>query len=70
MFRRHHVLESGLQKAVKTAVDRAGITKRISTHIFRHYAELKIMPSWHVCITPMFLFSLPLFIHPPSDYSA
>ncbi len=36
MFRRHHVLESGLQKAVKTAVDRAGITKRISTHIFRH----------------------------------
>ena len=36
MFRRHHVLESGLQKAVKTAVDRTGITKRISTHIFRH----------------------------------
>ncbi len=35
-FRRHHVLESGLQKAVKIAVDRAGITKRISTHIFRH----------------------------------
>ena len=36
MFRRHHVLESGLQKAVKIAVDRAGITKRISAHIFRH----------------------------------
>ncbi len=35
-FRRHHVLESGLQKAVKVAVDRAGITKRVSTHIFRH----------------------------------
>jgi integrase len=35
-FRRHHVLESGLQKAVKVAVDRAGITKRISAHIFRH----------------------------------
>ncbi len=30
------MLESGLQKAVKIAVDRAGITKRISTHIFRH----------------------------------
>jgi len=34
--RRHHVLESGLQKAVKTAVDRAGITKRVSCHTFRH----------------------------------
>ena len=35
-FRRHHVLESGLQKAVKVAVNRAGITKRVSTHVFRH----------------------------------
>jgi len=35
-FRRHHVLESGLQKAVKIAVDRAGITKRVSTHTLRH----------------------------------
>ena len=35
-FRRHHVLESGLQKAVKIAVDRAGITKRFGTHTFRH----------------------------------
>jgi integron integrase len=34
--RRHHVLESGLQKAVKLAVDRAGITKRIGCHTFRH----------------------------------
>ena len=30
------MLESGLQKAVKVAVDRAWITKRISAHIFRH----------------------------------
>ena len=36
MFRRHHVLESGLQKAIKIAVDRAGITKRVSAHTFRH----------------------------------
>ena len=35
-LRRHHVLESGLQKVVKIAVDRAGITKRVTTHIFRH----------------------------------
>jgi integron integrase len=34
--RRHHVLESGLQKAVKKAVDKAGITKRVSCHTFRH----------------------------------
>jgi integron integrase len=34
--RRHHVLESGLQKAVKVAVDRAGLTKRVSCHTFRH----------------------------------
>jgi integron integrase len=34
--RRHHVLESGLQKAVKVAVDRAGIDKRVSCHTFRH----------------------------------
>jgi len=36
ILRKHHVLESGLQKAVKNAVDRAGITKRVGTHTFRH----------------------------------
>jgi len=36
VVRRHHVLESGLQKAVKIAVDRAGITKRVGCHTFRH----------------------------------
>jgi len=35
-IQRHHVLESGLQKAVKVAVDRAGISKRVSCHTFRH----------------------------------
>jgi len=34
--RRHHVLESGLQKAVKTAVQQAAILKRVSCHTFRH----------------------------------
>ncbi len=34
--RRHHVLESGLQKAVKLAVRKAGITKRVSCHTLRH----------------------------------
>jgi integron integrase len=33
---RHHILESGLQKAVKLAVDRARISKRVGCHTFRH----------------------------------
>jgi integron integrase len=33
---RHHVKESGLQKAVKTAVSKAGITKRAGCHTMRH----------------------------------
>ena len=43
--RRHHVLESGLQKAVKRSVDRAGITKRVGCHTFRHNADSRIMPT-------------------------
>ena len=34
--RRHHVLESGLQKAVKTAVSKSGIDKRATVHTLRH----------------------------------
>jgi len=34
--RRHHVLESGLQKAVKSAVKKAGIDKRATVHTLRH----------------------------------
>ena len=34
--RRHHVLESGLQKAVKVAVGKAGLTKPVGCHTFRH----------------------------------
>ena len=34
--RRHHVLESGLQKAVKTAVRKSGISKRATVHTLRH----------------------------------
>ncbi len=34
--RRHHVLESGLQKAVKTAVKKAGLDKRATVHTLRH----------------------------------
>lgn len=34
--RRHHIDESGLQRAVRGAVKAAGITKRASCHTFRH----------------------------------
>ncbi len=33
---RHRVLESGLQKAIKAASNRAGILKRVSCHTLRH----------------------------------
>jgi len=35
-LRRHHLDESGLQKAVKTAVKAAGVAKPASCHAFRH----------------------------------
>ncbi len=35
-YRRHHVNESGLQKAVKRAAARAGIDKRVTCHTLRH----------------------------------
>jgi len=34
--RRHHVMENNLQKAVKSAIQRAGIRKTGSCHTFRH----------------------------------
>jgi integron integrase len=34
--RRHHVLQSGLQKAVKAAAKRADIDKRVTCHTLRH----------------------------------
>ncbi|MFK5952106.1 MAG: tyrosine-type recombinase/integrase [Desulfobacterium sp.] len=34
--RRHHVMESGLQKAVKRAAQKAGIDKRVTCHTLRH----------------------------------
>ncbi len=34
--RRHHLHESGLQKAIKRAGNKAGIIKRVTTHTLRH----------------------------------
>jgi len=35
-MRRHHVDSSVINKAIKVAVKKAGISKRISAHTFRH----------------------------------
>lgn len=34
--RRHHINERSVQRAVKRAVDKVGLKKRISSHTFRH----------------------------------
>jgi integron integrase len=35
-FQRHHVDEATIQKAIRAASFRAGLTKRVSSHTFRH----------------------------------
>jgi integron integrase len=45
IIRRHHMHPSNLRKHLKRAVLRAGITKRVSAHTLRHYAESRTMPS-------------------------
>src|SRR5712691_9477928 len=44
VIRRHHVHESGLQKAVKEAAQDAALTKPVNCHTLRHYAAHQIMP--------------------------
>lgn len=36
VIRRHHIHESSIQKAIKRAVQKAGIVKRATSHTFRH----------------------------------
>lgn len=36
-LRRHHLDPSNIQKAVRKAVTKTSITKRVTTHTFRHY---------------------------------
>jgi integrase len=36
MERRHHLHESVVQRAVKSAVSEAGLDKRVTCHTFRH----------------------------------
>ena len=36
IFRRHHVMEDNIQRAVKRAAEKVGIPKRVSPHVLRH----------------------------------
>jgi integrase len=44
-LRRYHLHETHVQGALYKAVRRAKLTKRVTSHTFRHYAVFKIMPS-------------------------
>ncbi len=37
--RRHHIHETGLQKAIRVAAKKAGIEKCVTSHVLRHYVE-------------------------------
>jgi integrase len=47
-YRRYHLHESHVQRALKQAVRQAKLTNRVKSHTFRHYAEFRTMPSSHI----------------------
>ena len=46
-IRRHHMHESGLQRAVKIAAQRSRIYKRVGCHTFRHSFATHLLESDH-----------------------
>ncbi len=55
MERRHHVLESGLQKAVKTAARRAARDKRVNVHTLRHTMATQLLNAGADLVTIQYL---------------
>lgn len=45
LLRRHHIDESGLQKAIKSAAQSAGIRKQVSAHTLRHSFATHLLAS-------------------------
>ena len=46
-IRRHHLHESGLQRAVKKAAQHSGIVKRVGCHTFRHCFATHLLETGH-----------------------
>lgn len=51
LVRRHHLHESGMQKALKQAVRATGIMKRVGCHTFRHCFATHLLEAGYVIRT-------------------
>jgi len=45
LLRRHHILDGAVQAFVRRAAQAAKMDKRVTPHVLRHYADLRIMPT-------------------------